>query len=296
METTYRKIAERYLKRPSKRLNRAKGDSCKRYVRYAVERFGDRPIDGFKKIDVVDYVESMQDAGLANGTINSRTRYFLAVLNYAKNELEIIGSAPVFEPLPSRNGGRVLSNEEISALMRALPQLRADMMVFAVMTGLRGSNVKGLKWEHVKSAPYRLEIPASLTKAGKTLVMPISVAATELLLRRRKVQEEQGREVEHVFTKEDGLPLSDNTKMTDVTFRKAVKRAGLGRTTFHDMRHTWATRHVEAGTPAQQLKELGGWSNLEMVERYTHLSTSALKSVCENGSVGELLSETTITD
>ena len=89
---TYREIAERYLKRPSKRLNRPKGEMCIRYVGYAITRFADRPIDSFKKSDVTNYVEDMQDEGLANGTINTRVRYFLAVLNYAKNDIEIIGS------------------------------------------------------------------------------------------------------------------------------------------------------------------------------------------------------------
>jgi len=293
---TYREVAERYLKRPSRRLNRPKGDSCIRYVGYAVSRFGDRPIESFKKSDVVGYVEDMQDAGRANGTINSRIRYFLAVLNYAKNDLEIIGFAPSFDALPARTAGRVLTDTELSALMRALPPLRADMMAFGVFTGLRGSNVKGLLWSHVKDGPYRLEIPADMTKAGKMLILPISVTAIELLLRRRSVQKQQGYDGPFVFTRENGKPLALGTKMSDVTFRRAVKRAGLAKTTFHDMRHTWATRHVMAGTPPQQLKELGGWQSLDMVERYTHLNVGALQAVCDNGSLENVLGDIAITD
>ena len=293
---TYREVAERYLARPSKRLNRPKGEMCIRYVRYAITRFSDRFIDTFKRCDVIDYVEEMQDAGLANGTINTRVRYFLAVLNYAKNDLELIGSVPAFVVLPARTAGRVLTDAELQALMRALPRLRADMMTFGVMTGLRGANVKSLQWKHVMEKPYRLEIPADLTKAGKMLILPLSGAATELLLRRKGVQEREGHGGGYVFTMENGQPLSVNTKMSDVTFRKAVKRAGLPKTTFHDLRHTWATRHVMAGTPPQQLKQLGGWQSLEMVERYTHLSTDALQSVCDNGSLDAVLGNNAITD
>jgi len=44
----------------------------------------------------------------------------------------------------------------------------------------------------------------------------------------------------------------------------------------HDLRHTWASWHVQPGTPLQVLKELGGWETLKMVQRYAHLSADHL--------------------
>ncbi|CDQ09682.1 tyrosine-type recombinase/integrase [Acidithiobacillus ferrivorans] len=49
----------------------------------------------------------------------------------------------------------------------------------------------------------------------------------------------------------------------------ACKHRGLP---WHGLRHTWASWHVQAGTPLADLKELGGWASLEMVQRYAHLS------------------------
>ncbi|KFX20800.1 integrase [Pectobacterium betavasculorum] len=46
---------------------------------------------------------------------------------------------------------------------------------------------------------------------------------------------------------------------------------------FHDLRHTWASWHVQNGTPLMTLKELGGWEKLEMVNKYAHLSTEHLR-------------------
>jgi site-specific recombinase XerD len=39
---------------------------------------------------------------------------------------------------------------------------------------------------------------------------------------------------------------------------------------------TWASWHVQRGTPLQVLQELGGWQKLEMVQRYAHLSADHL--------------------
>jgi integrase len=40
--------------------------------------------------------------------------------------------------------------------------------------------------------------------------------------------------------------------------------------TWHGFRHTWATWHVQNGTPLDVLQKLGGWSDLRMVMNYAH--------------------------
>lgn len=49
---------------------------------------------------------------------------------------------------------------------------------------------------------------------------------------------------------------------------KALKRAGIENFWWRDLRHTWASWHVQNGTPLHILQELGGWSSYEMVNRY----------------------------
>lgn len=44
----------------------------------------------------------------------------------------------------------------------------------------------------------------------------------------------------------------------------------------HDLRHTWASWHVQSGTGLQELQELGGWSTVDLVLRYAHLAADHL--------------------
>jgi integrase len=61
-----------------------------------------------------------------------------------------------------------------------------------------------------------------------------------------------------------------------LTFKKhyfaTVRALGLAGTglTVHCLRHTWASRMVEAGADLTLLMALGGWSSLVMVQRYSH--------------------------
>ena len=58
--------------------------------------------------------------------------------------------------------------------------------------------------------------------------------------------------------------------------RAALKRAGIEDFRWHDLRHCWASWHVQNGTPLFALQELGGWESPEMVRRYAHLSACHL--------------------
>lgn len=67
----------------------------------------------------------------------------------------------------------------------------------------------------------------------------------------------------------------------------ALKRAGIDNFRWHDLRHTWASWHVQNGTSLQELQQLGGWSSFEMVLRYAHLSGDALRTAADRiGSLG----------
>ena len=96
--------------------------------------------------------------------------------------------------------------------------------------------------------------------------MPLSANAVVVL------REQIGKHLEFVFTYR-GKPVKEvNTK----AWRAALKRAGIENFRWHDLRHTWASWHVQAGTPLHVLQELGGWECVEMVRKYAHLSSEHL--------------------
>jgi len=57
----------------------------------------------------------------------------------------------------------------------------------------------------------------------------------------------------------------------------ALRRAEIENFRQHDLCHTFATWHRQAGTPTHELQRLEGWKTGSMVERYAHVAPEALQ-------------------
>ena len=64
--------------------------------------------------------------------------------------------------------------------------------------------------------------------------------------------------------------------MTNTAWYNALEAAGIEDFRFHDLRHTWASWHRQAGTSCDELKDLGGWKSRVMVDRYAKYATEHL--------------------
>ena len=91
--------------------------------------------------------------------------------------------------------------------------------------------------------------------------------AVEVLLR------QVGKHPTCAFTYRGQPVVSVSTK----AWTNALKRAQIEDFRWHDLRHTFATWHRQAGTPTHELQRLGGWKTLSMVERYAHVAPEGLQ-------------------
>lgn len=200
-------------------------------------------------------------------TANRHLALLRAVLRRARDVWEWIPQCPkvpTFPPAPHRV--RWLTREQAAALLQQLPSHQAAMARFALATGLRQRNVCRLRWSEVDLQSRCIRLDAQSIKNRKPLVVPLNSAASAVL------ESQAGRHPEFVFCYRGRPVWQVNTS----TWRKALRTAGIDNFRWHDLRHTWASWHAQAGTPFNVLQELGGWSSYEMVRRYAHLSTAHL--------------------
>lgn len=108
-------------------------------------------------------------------------------------------------------------------------------------------------------------------KGKKPLTVPLSDDAIEVL------RGQIGQSHEWMFPYR-GKPVSE----IKTAWAAAVKKSGIKPVRWHDLRHTWASWHLMAGTPIEVLQKLGGWADLKMVLVYAHLAPDHLASYVNN--------------
>lgn len=136
---------------------------------------------------------------------------------------------------------------------------------FALLTGARKGEILSLKWESVNLSRRIAVVTAENAKSGRARPLPLNDEAVRIIT-------SCSRDAKYVFSV--GGERANDIHRSD--FARAKKIAGITDFRFHDLRHTWASWHVQNGTPLMTLKELGGWEKLEMVNKYAHLSIEHL--------------------
>lgn len=218
------------------------------------------------------------------GTYTRYRAMISSILNMAKDSGALREVPKLVERRDKKQKPRDwLTPEQWKKLYAELPPHLKPMARFAVVTGLRQANVLQLKWDHVDIDRSLVWIDGMAAKGGVPFPVPLNQEAIETL------QSVLGGHPEFCFTYR-GRTVSD----IKTAFIAACIRAGIGRYegtqyrgfTWHGLRHTWATWHIQNGTPLEVLQQLGAWSDFRMVLNYAHLTAGHLASYSKNSSKG----------
>lgn len=167
---------------------------------------------------------------------------------------------------------KILSPAEVTALLNSLRTHRDRAMVYAmVLGGLRRCEVLGLALGDVQVPERSLFIAEG--KGGHQRVIPISntfFASVGDYLR----EERPSCETDKVFVTlkgpNRGKPMTADG--VDKILQAAKARAGLGRATCHQLRHTCLTRLREAGMELEAVQAQAGHASIESTRIYLHLT------------------------
>ena len=161
------------------------------------------------------------------------------------------------------------------------PVLRV-LVLTAAHTGLRQSELLGLRWRDVDWAAQRIRVRNTFVRGehsveGKSdLSTRRSVPMADRLageLDRWSRRSRFDGDDELVFAHpQTGRPL-DPSKVTR-RFKAACERASVRPVRFHDLRHTFATRMAAAGVPLRTIQEWLGHADSKTTQIYAHYAPS----------------------
>jgi integrase len=237
------------------------------------------PYLGGKYLDEIDrdLVDRIGLAKKRESTPSTANRYLAllrAILRAARDDWEWVDKVPRVKLYPEpRKRIRWITREEAATLIAELPPHLAGMARFSLATGLRQRNVSYLRWDQVDMDRRVAWIHPDQSKSRRAIGVPLNRDALAVL------EEWRGKHKDWVFVY--GRPRRPVDRTSTKAWYAALERAGIENFRWHDLRHTWASWHVQSGTSLQELQELGGWSTVDMVLRYAHLAADHLLSAAE---------------
>lgn len=306
LDNRYEPWAKAHLKTAEFQLARIRSD---------FEDLLDRPMAEFSPPLIEDFRQRWKKGGLQPRTINRDIQRLQSVLSRAV-AWKVLDRHPFGElrPLKTDKTGRVrfLTMDEEKALrnalvqreaglrearkrfnewrsarhMRPLPEREGEfldhlrpMTLLAMNTGLRRGELLSLRWADLNLPGKTLTVRAASAKSGHTRYVPLNTEALGVIGMWHRVQGEP-KDAALVF------PGRNGNRMTrvDTAWGSLMKLAGIPNFRFHDLRHHFASKLVQAGVDLYTVKELLGHSEIAMTQKYSHLAPDNLRLAVEKVS------------
>ncbi|MFR1616017.1 MAG: tyrosine-type recombinase/integrase, partial [Dysosmobacter welbionis] len=177
---------------------------------------------------------------------------------------------------------KTLPVEQLTSFLREAKESGVfEMYYVELATGLRRGELLGLKWEdidfehgnfRVKRQVARIdgEIVVSTETKMPTRTLPLAEDTIQVL----KQQKKKAGSSPWVFPSPTGGPISPDSVLH--MLHRVLKRAGLPRVRFHDLRHTFATLALQNGVDIKTVSGmLGHFSAGFTLDTYAHVTTAA---------------------
>jgi integrase len=244
-----------------------------------------------------EHVEDLLKAKLRSGLSPASVLRILVTLRVALNRAVRTGLVSrnvaqlVDPPRVPRKEVAYLSPDQARDLLAHINGHRLEALItLALSTGLRQGEALGLRWQdidlelgsiRVVHALQRLPggglalVEPKTTRSRRTITLP--AVTLEVLREQRKRQAaarlfagSRWQDGDFVFTTADGLPLDGDNVTRD--FQTALRKAGLPRMRFHDLRHSAATLLLVQGVPARVVMDVLGHSQISVtLNTYSHV-------------------------
>ena len=247
----------------------------------------------------VDRIESKkQPKGLSAKTVRNIHQIISSALKLAV-EQKLIARNPAEGcalPKVERKEMQTLPVEQLTSFLREAKESGVyEMYYIDLATGLRRGELLGLKWSDIdlEKGDLRvqrqigridgkiIEMPLKTKNAYRTL--PLSADAINVLMQQRR----KTGNSEWVFPSPTGGPMSPDSVLH--MLHRVLKRAGLPKVRFHDLRHTFATLALQNGVDIKTVSGmLGHFSAGFTLDTYAHVTTSAKREAAK--TMGNILS------
>lgn len=272
---TFDELMERYLTEHA--AQKSEPRHYHGYAKNLTAFFGGRTLSEITPKLIAEYKALRYAAGLKPASINRELASLKKAFNLAVREWEWCRENPVSKVSMERENNkrdRWLSVEEETPVLQGCAPWLHELVMFALHTGMRMGEILELTWRGVDF--NRRTVMVVRSKNGERRTIPVNETVLSVLRQKNKVRSLRTDLVfcSHVFTPIESGHLRRS-------FRLALGKAGIDDFHFHDLRHTFATRLVQAGVDLYKVQRLLGHKSPIMTQRYAHHYPESLRDGVE---------------
>jgi integrase len=265
---TFAEITQRYLNHQKARLTPRAYERTRGVMEgHLKDAFGSLKLADIRRADVQRYITE-RAAKVSAGSVTKELNVLKHLLGLAV-EWELIPLNPAHGVKPPKvPAGRVryLQPGELRAVLSACPQWLRPVVGLLVATGMRRSEVLGLRWLDVDRRGGRIMLPQ--TKNGDGRIVWLNALACQALDSLRPAAP-----ISRVFPEGD----TATPENVSLAFLRACRKVGIADFRLHDLRHTAASWLRMQGADIHTVALLLGHKDLRMAARYQHLSPAYLQ-------------------
>lgn len=224
--------------------------------------FADRKVGLLNRNMAREFRQWRKKQNVTDATVNRALSVLRHILFWAVDESLIQANPMARVPLVQERRIKrpVMTVAEENQLLPVLAEYLRPIVIAALDTGMRRGEILKQRWDDVDLTRRLLLVSSSKTAGGESREIPLSTRLWGLL--------ETDRQTTGLVFTHNGQPLSWIRK----GFLGGLKRAHLRHFRFHDLRHTFNTRLMEAGVIADVRMALMGHSGGSKVHSiYTHV-------------------------
>ena len=247
----------------------------------------------------VERIESRkQSKGLSAKTVRNIHQIISSAMKLAQ-EQKLIASNPAEGCALPRMGHQEMKTLPVEQLHSFLREAKDsgvfELYYLELATGLRRGELLGLKWEDIDLERGDLRVRRQIARINGEVVeaplktknayrtLPLAEDTVSILLEQKK----KVAGSPWVFPSSTGGPISPDSVLH--MLHRVLKRAGLPRIRFHDLRHTFATLALQNGVDVKTVSGmLGHFSAGFTLDTYAHVTTASQRQAAK--TMGSVLS------
>lgn len=256
------------------------------YFKDAIELWGDVRLADVTRDMLLHLRRHFEATGISEKTVNRRMQSIMSVFRAAHYEWDVLDTAPPRIKLTKEKPGRYryLSDDEIRRLFDVVDDDYRLVFRFLLETGVRpGKELYGVTWSMIDQQYERLVLPGDITKTDYARTVPLDSELLDALLATRG---DAGRN-DPVFP-----------WLTKAILRREWNKVRIRMELEDDpefvpytLRHTCATRLVNAGVPTSTVQKWLGHRNITTTEHYLNQAAADLDQYRALASVSKIVSD-----